>query len=77
MRLMANPLRIVRPRRPAQVSICPVCVRPVTESDDRSRLRGDTYAHRACSTYTVRTLSANGGYRGARRGSDRRGDATE
>ncbi|MEA2347803.1 MAG: hypothetical protein QOG62_1590 [Thermoleophilaceae bacterium] len=53
---------MVRPRRPALVNICPVCTRPVTERDERSRLRGRTYVHRSCATYEVRSLGAVGVY---------------
>ena len=57
-----NPLRLVRPERPALVNVCPVCNRPVTERDERSRLRGRTFVHRSCATYEVRSLSAVGAY---------------
>jgi hypothetical protein len=60
-----NPLRMVRPRRPALVCRCPVCNRPVTERDERTRLRGRTYVHRRCATYKVRSLGAFGAYEAA------------
>jgi hypothetical protein len=53
---------MVRPRRPALVNVCPVCNRPVTERDERSRLRGRTYVHLRCATYEVRRLSGMGAY---------------
>lgn len=53
---------MVRPERPALVNVCPVCNRPVTERDERSRLRGRTFVHRSCATYQVRSLSGLGVY---------------
>ena len=58
---------MVRPERPALVNDCPVCNRPVTERDERSRLRGRTFVHRSCATYEVRSLSAVGAYPSSRR----------
>ena len=53
---------MVRPGRPALVNTCPVCNRPVTERDERSRLRGRTYVHLRCATYGVRRLGGSGVY---------------
>lgn len=62
--IVPNPLRILSRRAPAPlVNVCPACARPIHEGDERVRLRGDTYAHRACGTYAVRRISELGGYR--------------
>ncbi len=48
------------------VDRCPGCGRPVTESQERVRLRADWYAHRRCATYNVRRLNALGRDRAGR-----------
>jgi hypothetical protein len=34
--------------------VCLVCGRRVSEDDDRLRLRGGAFVHRACATYDIR-----------------------
>jgi hypothetical protein len=41
------------PRVP-QLGRCPVCAAPVTATQERYRMRGDWYVHRACASYRTR-----------------------
>jgi len=72
-----NPLRAIRGRQASKPSLCLVCARSVSDRDERSRLRGDVYVHRACGTYQVRSLSASGAYRGSRASGDLPGPSGE
>jgi hypothetical protein len=40
--------------RVSQLGRCPVCASPVTAEQERYRMRGDWYVHRACASYRVR-----------------------
>jgi hypothetical protein len=41
--------------RGGSAGTCFVCRRPITPSDERLRLRGETIVHRSCATYRLRS----------------------
>jgi len=52
--LIDSILRVMRRDRSRRVGVCPVCRRPVSDTDDRFGLRSGTHVHRSCATYRMR-----------------------